>query len=297
MDILVIGGTGTVGSRVVDGLVDRGIEPRVMTRSPDSARTDGPSDATYVEGNLADPETLPPVFEGMEKLYLLTPLHPKEATLGRHAVEAAEEAGIRHVVYHSIHDVEAAPEPQYHDAKIQIANALRVRGIDATLIRPNNFYQNDLLFRGPIMEQGVYPQPIGTVGLNRVDVRDVADAAVNALLEPGHEGKVYPVVGPDTLTGPDVAATYSRHLPHDVRYGGDDLNAWAQKVGAEMPDWVVEDFRLNYEFFQEKGLQASKEELDHQTEVLGHEPRSFDAFVKELTATWSAVEASPEALP
>jgi uncharacterized protein YbjT (DUF2867 family) len=136
------------------------------------------------------------------------------------------------------------------------------------------------------MEHGVYAQPIGRVGLNRVDVRDVADAAVHALLESGHEGKVYPVVGPDTLTGPDVAAIYSRHLFHEVRYGGDDLEAWAQKIGVEMPDWAVEEFRLNYQFFQEKGLRASKEELDHQRENLGHEPRPFDSFVEEVVAQW-----------
>lgn len=291
MDVLVIGGTGTVGSLVVKGLVERGAEPRVMSRSPESAEEGGPSGAEYVHGDLSSPKTLPSVFEGMEKLYLLTPVHPSEATLGINAVRAAEQAGLKHIVFHSIHDVEAAPEPLYHDAKIQITEALGESGIDSTLIRPNNFYQNDLLLEQLIMKQGAYPQPIGRVGLNRVDVRDVADAAVNALLEPGHEGKTYPVVGPDTLTGPDVAEIYSRHLPHEVQYGGDDLDTWAQKIGVEMPDWLVEEFRLNYQFFQEEGLRATREELDHQREVLGHEPRPFEPFVEEVVAKWT--ESAP----
>ncbi|WP_263789957.1 SDR family oxidoreductase [Salinibacter sp.] len=293
-DVLVIGGTGTVGSAVVRRLVDRGAKPRVMTRSPESAREDGPETAQYAYGDLTEPETLPPLFEGVEKLYLLTPLHPNEAKLGICAVEAAEESSVSRVVYHSIHNVEADPAPRYHEAKMKVTDSLRESDLGVTLIRPNNFFQNDLLFREPIMEKGVYPQPIGNVGLNRVDVRDIADAAVNALLEPGHEGKTYPVVGPDTLTGPEVAETYSRHLPHQVRYGGNDLGAWTEQAGEMLPEWVVGDFQRNYQFFQEQGLRASREELDHQSEVLGREPRPFDSFVQEVVARWSG-EGSEEA--
>lgn len=56
------------------------------------------------------------------------------------------------------------------------------------------------------MQYGVYPQPIGTRGLNRVDVRDIADCAVNALTKSGYEGETYEVHGPDTLTPGKKAA-------------------------------------------------------------------------------------------
>jgi uncharacterized protein YbjT (DUF2867 family) len=54
-------------------------------------------------------------------------------------------------------------------------------------------------------------------GLNRVDVRDIAECAVNAFKKPGHEGRVYPVHGPDALTGEDIAGTCGRHLGREVR--------------------------------------------------------------------------------
>jgi uncharacterized protein YbjT (DUF2867 family) len=53
--------------------------------------------------------------------------------------------------------------------------------------------------------------------LNRVDVRDIAECAVNAFKKPGHEGRVYPVHGPDALTGEDIAGTCGRHLGREVR--------------------------------------------------------------------------------
>jgi uncharacterized protein YbjT (DUF2867 family) len=70
-----------------------------------------------------------------------------------------------------------------------------------TLIMANNFFQNDLLHRESIIEEGMYPQPIGDIGLNRVDVRDIADAVVSTLTQTGHEFHCYPLIGVEVLTG------------------------------------------------------------------------------------------------
>lgn len=286
MVILVVGGTGTVGSEVVERLVGRGASPRVVTRSPGDARRRGPAEASYVEGDLAEPESLGPAFDGAEKLFLLTPLHPDEAELGRAAVAAAERAGVGHVVFQSIHRVEAVPEPPHFRSKIEITGALRESGLPHTLIRPNNFHQNDLRLREAIVAHGVYSQPLGPVGVSRVDARDIAEAVVNALLEPGHEGRIYPLVGPEPVSGPRAAETWEGALDREVVYAGDDLDAWAEGVEGTLPAWLVEDLRVMYRHFQENGWVASAEELDHQREVLGREPRSFGSFARETAERW-----------
>ncbi len=74
---------------------------RVLSRSPG----DRPG-VEYVAGDLAAPETLAPAFEGVSKLFLLTPLAENEAQLGLIAVAAADEAGVRHSDFQSIHGVE-----------------------------------------------------------------------------------------------------------------------------------------------------------------------------------------------
>jgi hypothetical protein len=55
-----------------------------------------------------------------------------------------------------------------------IENALKQSDLTYTTLRPNNFYQNDHWFREAIQSHGVYPQPMGDVGLSRVDTRDVS---------------------------------------------------------------------------------------------------------------------------
>jgi uncharacterized protein YbjT (DUF2867 family) len=138
------------------------------------------------------------------------------------------------------------------------------------------------------VERRVYGQPLGSIGLSRVDVRDIADALVTVALEDGYAGQSYPVVGPDVLTGPQCAAVWSQALDRQVRYGGDDLGAWAAQVGPFLPAWLLEDLKIMYAFFQREGLRASTEDLARQALVLGHPPRRFEDFCRETAAGWTS---------
>lgn len=75
------------------------------TRSPEKSET-LPEGARGVVGDLEKPESLPAALNGVDRVVLVTPLHPHEAQLGRNAVEAARKAAVRRLVYVSIHDVE-----------------------------------------------------------------------------------------------------------------------------------------------------------------------------------------------
>jgi len=285
MTILVIGGTGTVGSETVRRLVDKGARVRVMTRSAEKAGAVG-GGAEGVVGDLARPQTLPPVFSGVESLFLLTPLSRTETDEGLAAVEAAREAGVRRIVYMTVHKLEAGAHIPHFGSKIPVAKAVRESGIPWTLLEPSNFFQNDYWFQEPITQHGVYPQPIGDVGLSRVDVRDIADAAVTALTEPGHEGQSCPLVGPEAWTGPETAAAWGRHLGREVAYGGNDLDAWAEQARQMMPDWLVHDLCVMYQWFQDNGLIATPEDLERTARILGRGPRAFDDFAAETAAQW-----------
>jgi hypothetical protein len=124
------------------------------------------------------------------------------------------------------------------------------------------------------------------VGLHRVDVGDIAHAAANALLLPGYEGGEYPLNGPEILTGEAIAETYRRHAGTDVRYAGDDLEAWHRQAVLTMPEWLVRDFRVMYASFQQYGCLGSEQDFARQKELLLREPRSFDAFVAETVIGW-----------
>ena len=285
MRVLVIGGTGTVGRELVARLRERDVATRVLTRSPEKHRDDT---VEFVKGDLEKPETLAPAFAGADRVYLLTPLHPKEAELGRAAIRAAVEGGAQRIVLQTVHQAEAAPHVPHFASKLEMVQTLRESGVPWIDLAPNSFLQNDLRYRAALLDHGVYPQPIGSRGASRVDVRDIADLAVALLLGAGHEGRTIPAVGPDPLTGEWAAEVWSDHLGRPVRYVGDDLEAWIAQARGMLPDWLVGDLAIMYRHFQEKGLVATEAELDQARELLGREPRSFDDFAAETAACWKS---------
>lgn len=285
MKVLCIGGTGTVGREVVGRLRERGVSVRCMTRSAERAGTGGDG-VELVRGDLEDPSSLERVFEGVDRVHLLTPLHPDEAQLGIAAVDAARRAGVERIVFHSVHRVEDGAHIPHFGSKLEIQRALETSGVPWVTIEPNSYMQNDLIVREPIMEMQIYPLPIGPVGVNRVDVRDIADATVAALLEDGHEGARYPVAGSRAWTGEEITEAWGDALDGTIVYVGDDLDMWEEGVTGTMPEWLVRDLRIMWAHFLEHGLLASPEELALQTRLLGREPRGFEDFVDETIAAW-----------
>ena len=173
---------------------------------------------------------------------------------------------------------------------MEILAALEASGVPWVTIEPNHYFQNDLWLRRSL-EAGVYPAPLGGVGLHRVDVRDIADATVNALLDEGHEGLRYPIIGPQLLTSEDVVRTWSEHLGREIEYVGDDLDEWEARASRSLPDWLVRDLRVMSEYFLSDGLIATEEDFATMSHVLGHAPRVFEDFVAETVAAWSAAES------
>jgi uncharacterized protein YbjT (DUF2867 family) len=285
MKILVTGGTGTVGSQVVKELVARGASVSVLTR--DAGKAAGlPAGVTAVQGNLQDPSTVRRVFDGMDGVFLINPVSPTETHEGLMAVSGIRAAKVKRLVYLSVHNLDACPWAPHFGSKIGVEDAVRKSGVPFTILRPNNFYQNDYWFKDVMLHYGVYPQPIGNTGLSRVDVRDIAEGAAIALTSGGHEGETYDIAGPDVVTGESTAKIWSQALGRPVAYAGDDLDAWEKQSLQFLPDWMVYDFKLMYAHFQAEGLKISPEALAREERLLGHAPRSFEAFAAETAGGW-----------
>jgi len=285
MHVLVTGGTGTVGSQVVRELVARKADVTVLTRSAGKA-SQLPDGVKAVEGDLREPSTVRRVFADADAVFLLNTVSPTEAHEGLLSVTAMRHARPKHVVYLSVHHADTAAWLPHFGAKVGIEEALKVSGLPHTILRPNNFHQNDYWFKDVILNYGIYPQPIGQKGCSRVDVRDIAEAAAIRLLSASSTSETYDIVGPDVHTGESTARTWSRVLDREIKYGGDDLDAWEQQSLQYLPDWMVYDFREMYAFFQREGFTGTPEAVARVTELLGHPPRSFDAFAEETAAMW-----------
>ena len=286
MKVLVLGGTGTVGSQVVRDLAARGVDAAVLTRQTDKAKKLPPG-VKGIKGDLLDPATIRAAFAGMDGVFLLNAVSATECHEGLMAVNGARLACVKRLVYLSVHDADKAPHLPHFGAKLPIEAAIRASGIPFTILRPNNFFQNDTWYKDVLYAHGIYPQPIGDVGLSRVDVRDIGEAAAIALTTGGHEGRTYNLVGPDVHTGASTAEIWGSVLGRRIAYGGNDLDAWEKQSLAFLPAWMVFDFRLMYEHFQAHGLKGTGEDVERQTALLGHPPRPFDEFAAETARAWS----------
>jgi uncharacterized protein YbjT (DUF2867 family) len=287
MKVLVIGGTGTVGSQVARELLARGAEVSVLTRSAEKAAK-VPQGIRGVMGDLLDPKTVRTVFAGQEGVFLLNPVSVTEAHEGLMAVNGASMAGVKRLAYLSVHHVDAAPHLPHFGSKIAVEIALKASGIPVTILRPNHYFQNDYWVKDALIKFGVYPQPVGGVGISRVDVRDIAEAAAIVLTAGGHEGQTYNLVGPQLWTGTGVAEAWGRVLGRPIAYAGDDLDAWEAQSLQFLPPWMVFDLRLMFAFFQKNGLKATAADVERLTKLLGHAPRSFEAFAAETASAWRA---------
>lgn len=285
MKTLVIGCTGKVGRKVVEGLLSKGVSVRCMSHSADKVKNLSGELETFM-ADLNDPDSLAPAFEGVDNAFLVTPVSRNETSQGLNAVAAARAGTVKKIVYLSVYMPEGSLVIPQFSSKVPIENAIKESRVPYTILKPNHFFQNDLSVIGVITTYGIYPMPVGDIGLNRIDVRDIADGAVNALLQSGHEGRVYSLHGPDTLNGSDMAGIYGRYVGRDVRYAGDDLDVWEQHVKNIMPEWLYRDMRVMFKYFQDHGMLAPEADLEKQQLLIEHPPRSFEDFAKEIAEEW-----------
>ena len=285
MKILVTGGTGKVGAEVVRELQKRNADIRMLVRK-EGAPT--PKGVEVAIGDLLDPVSIQKALRGVDKLYLLNAVLPDELTQGLIAYDLAKRLKLKHIVYHSVFRVDHFKDVPHFASKLAIENALREFDVPFTIIRPNYFSQNDATIQDALTKAGIYPMPLGQVGISTVDVRDIAEATAIALTSDGHFGKTYNLNGPEVLSGPKIASIWSRLLGKEIRYTGDDMDALEEQMRTRMPSWSAFDIRMMFQGYLERGFAAEPGDIDTLTDLLGHAPRRYEDFARETATLWRA---------
>ena len=96
--ILLIGGTGNIGGEVARILGEKGVAFKVLARDKSKASALLGVNVEIVRGDLSQPETVSAAMEGVEKLFLVTPLHLDQISMKSTAIQAAKQAGVKHIV-------------------------------------------------------------------------------------------------------------------------------------------------------------------------------------------------------
>src|SRR6202140_4920452 len=283
MKTLVIGGTGHVGSEVVKELKKRDADVRVLVRQSGVKSLPG---VEVVVGDLLDPVSVQQALQGVEKLYLLNAVLPDELTQGLIAYDLAKKRKLSNVVYHSVFRVEHFKDVPHFASKLAIESALREFDVPFTIIRPNYFFQNDAAFKDILTKMSVYPNPLGLIGISAVDIRDIAEATAITLMSDKHFGRTYNVNGPAILSGPKAASIWSQVLGKEIKYAGDNLDAFEEQMRQHAPSWAAFDIRMMFQGYLERGFVAEDDDAAILTKLLGHEPRAYEDFANETMREW-----------
>lgn len=287
MTILVTGATGRVGRQVVQQLVERGADVRVLVRDPSKASF--PTGVEVVKGDLLDIDSLRAAFAGVGTLFLLNAVAADEFTQALIALNVARESGVERVVYLSVIHADRFVNVPHFAVKFGAERLIEQMGFSATILRPAYFIDNELTIKDVVLNYGLYPMPIGGKGLAMVDARDIAEvAAIELIRRDQAPGKLsietVNLVGPDTLTGSDVAAIWSDVLGRPVAYGGDDPTGFEQNLAGFMPKWMAYEMRLMAERFVGDGMIPEAGDVERLTRILGRPLHSYRDFAVQVAA-------------
>lgn len=264
--ILVLGGTGKTGRRVAKHLTARGLPVRIGSRTSD----------TPFDWN--DPSGWPAVLESVTTAYIN--YAPDLAVPGaKESIEmfvgVARESGVKRLVLLS---GRGEAEAQACERIVQTS------GLEWTIVRASWFNQN--FTEGAFTEMvqaGAITLPVGQVAEPFIDVHDIADVAVAALTEAGHNGEVYEVTGPRLMTFSEVAAELSTATGRPIRLIGIPHAAFV--VGLKQAG-TPEDVAWLLDYLFSEVLDGRNAAIcDGVERALGRKPRDFADFAREAAAS------------
>ncbi|NTJ64721.1 NmrA family NAD(P)-binding protein [Agrobacterium rhizogenes] len=268
--IAIIGGLGKTGGRVAERLKERGITVRAASRS------------TTPRFDWQDRSTWHPALEGASAAYVtfqpdLSVEWAAEA-IGVLAKTAAD-AGVKHIVLLS---------GRGEDGAVRSEEGLKAVGIDYTVLRASWFNQN--FSEGAFLDgllQGKLALPAGDIPEPFVDAEDIADAAVECLIDPRHHNRTYELTGPRALTFRQAVSEIAAATGRTIEYETVPVDAFiAEMTAYGLPQETTD---LLHELFTQVLDGRNSPVMDGVRQILGRRAKDFSDYARETAATgiWS----------
>ncbi len=266
-NILVIGGTGKTGRKVVQNLQALQHHVRVGSRKATPAF------------DWENQDTWPTALEGMDAMYVT--FQPDLAVPAAYdsitaLVDLAQQSGIKKMVLLSGKGEKEAERCE----QIVIQS-----DIDHTIIRANWFNQNfsESFLLEPILA-GHVALPQAEAKVPYVDTDDIAAVATEVLLNDQHNGQIYELTGPTVLTFEEVVHEIATATGRSIQFTPISMEAYTQMLKEiELPaDYI---WLLNYLFTEVLPAAENNKITADIEKVLGRKPKSFSTFVRETAAT------------
>jgi uncharacterized protein YbjT (DUF2867 family) len=279
--ILVTGATGTVGSALVQQLVEQGERVRLLTRDPERARKFEHS-VEVIKADLGKPETLAPAFAGAEGLRIV------QLSVGR-AVRRQRlwrgEGGGRKAHRQAVgqaYQRRFLLGDRRREAHIESEQHLQSLGIPWTILRAGSFASNFLLFFD--RERSAIALSVGDGKDSFIDPRDIAACAVKLLTTGGHDGRIYEITGSEHLGYAAWAGKLSRAAGKTVSFHNiPDETPRQGLLSMGVPSRIAKSFLIFFAAVRDGKIYPPTSAV---ADLLGRPPRSFDDWAKDHAAAF-----------
>ncbi|MEA5594839.1 SDR family oxidoreductase [Rivularia sp. UHCC 0363] len=283
--ILVTGATGNNGLEILKRLAEQNVQARAMVRDRNRAKAIANLGIEMVEADFDRPETLPSALTGVDRAFLVTNSTERAEAQQLAFVEAAKQSGVKHIVKLSQFAADADSPVRFLRYHAAVEAAIQATQMAYTFVRPNLFMQGLLNFRSSIVEQNALYAAIGDAKVSVVDVRDIADVAVAALTEAGHEGKIYDLTGSQALTHTEMAEYLSAVLGRQITFV--DISSEAMRdalLGVGFPIWQADGLIEDYAHYRRNEAAAIASGI---ADATGKAPRQFKDFARDYATAFS----------
>ncbi|MER7859303.1 NAD(P)H-binding protein [Amycolatopsis japonica] len=270
--IVVTGATGNVGRLLVETLAAAGEEVTAVSRRISAA--DVPDGVRTVQADLTRSDGLKQVFDGADRIFLLT--SGEFMAAGGDVAEIVAAAGGAGIVLLSSQGVGSGRHaPAFEEA-------VKTSSPEWTVLRPGGFASNAFQWAPSIRADRVVAAPFGDVALPVIDPADIADVAAAVLREPGHHGRTYVLTGPEPISPRRQAADLGEALGEPVRFTELSEDEARAAMSEFMPPVVVEATLSILGAPTEDELRVSPDV----EKVLGRPGRTFAEWAARNAATF-----------
>ena len=291
--ILVTGATGLNGKELLRVLSASGVAVRALVRNPAKAEAIAAlPNVDVVQGDMAHPETLAAGLRGVDRAMLISSSDPMMLDVQTNFIDAARKAGVKHIV--KLSGIMPELDSAFRFARMhgEIEKRLEASGMAFTHLRAGEFMPAYFRQVPNITAKGAMFLPMEDASIASIDVGDIAEIAAKVLTGSGHEGKTYPLTGPQALTMTEVAEKLSTATGKTIRYVNVPPEAARQaQLAAGMPPYLADAL---FELFAERRNGKEATVWPNAQALLGRLPTSFDEFAKRNAAVFRGDAPPPK---